>query len=328
MKILGISGDPHGKMSNLTTFQAFLDHLNAFSQKCDTVVILGDLFNNHALVRSEVLNEWTRYFRNIDRPHIVLVGNHDKVSPESSIHVLNVFRDYKNVAIVDKPAEIDSVLFMPYVHTVEEFKRAIKDTTATRLVCHQTFDGAMYDNGFYAPHGIPMDAIKQFQLVISGHIHREQEFGNVWYPGSPFAMNFMDAGEEKSLWLYNLETGKKQKFPTILPKYCVQAFKSASHDIIGWVRAQDAKHTYKLIVTDTRASIQTLQESAEFRQLKEKYNITLHPKYTDTVKIEVKISDTISSEEMLKKYITEVIETNVDKNKLLEKSLELLKGEA
>jgi len=40
------------------------------------------------------------------------------------------------------------------------------------LFCHQTFDGAKFENGFYAPDGFDFSGIK-YEKIISGHIHTQ-----------------------------------------------------------------------------------------------------------------------------------------------------------
>jgi len=52
-----------------------------------------------------------------------------------------------------------------------------------RCLCHQTFDGAKFSEGFYTTDGIDSSLIKT-DLIISGHIHIEQRWANVYYPGT------------------------------------------------------------------------------------------------------------------------------------------------
>ena len=76
-----VIGDPHFKVSNLSDCESCVDQLiNAIEvEKPEQVIILGDLFNDFAVVRSEVLKLWTSFFQRASNltKVICLVGNHD-----------------------------------------------------------------------------------------------------------------------------------------------------------------------------------------------------------------------------------------------------------
>jgi hypothetical protein len=70
-------------------------------------------------------------------------------------------------------------------------------------VCHQTFDGSQYENGFYSEGGINVALVSKFEQVISGHIHKTQKFANIFYPGTPRWDSISDANENKAIWLFS-----------------------------------------------------------------------------------------------------------------------------
>ena len=136
---------------------------------------------------------------------IALVGNHDRPGDRNSTaHSMMSHLD-SDVTVVDRPMASGPLLFVPYgdAELVRFAKAADPDAT---LVCHATFQGAMYDNGFYAPDGLDPEALPQRQ-IISGHIHKPQEFGKVWYPGSPRWRTISDANQDRGYWL--VEHGDK-----------------------------------------------------------------------------------------------------------------------
>jgi len=325
MKILGISGDPHGKLSQISTFKEYLKCLRKLEEQkdVDTVVILGDLFDTHAIIRSEILNLWIDYFNQITKPYILLVGNHDETAPGSRIHALTAFQRNPNITIIDKPTEINDILFLPYYDKISEFNAAVDASSAQYVICHQTIDGAKYDNGFYAPDGAPIQLLNKFKLVISGHIHTGQKIANVWYPGTPYSMNFNDAGADKGLWTFNLKTLEIDKINTHLPKYIISEFND-SESFVSWLMNQSSKDKYKIVLKINRAEMAALQESDNYRDIKKDYFITLSPQYTDHSQSEIKISDNLSPQNMLKKYIMEILHTNCDKTRLLNKSFKFL----
>jgi DNA repair exonuclease SbcCD nuclease subunit len=326
MKI-GISGDPHAKLNNIPIFQQYLIKLKELESQCDIIVILGDLFDTHAIIRSEIMNIWWDYFNKIKIPYYLLVGNHDKVSPVSNIHTLTVFKELKNITVIEPDSGIidHNIAFVSHT-SLENFKNIITpfNGNAKYLFCHQTFNGAQFDNGMYCPDGFPIDIVSIFNLVISGDIHKEQMVGNIWYLGTPYSMSFNDAGENKALWIFDTVSLAPQKILTNLSKYIVQSFQEVG-GIIEWIKSQDSQNKYKIIISDTKEAIQSLQQSNEFRQLKAIYNISLNPNYTNAIKLSSQISDALSPEKMLEKYILEILPTELDKQVLLQKALSFLK---
>jgi DNA repair exonuclease SbcCD nuclease subunit len=76
------------------------------------------------------------------------------------------------------------------------------------LICHNEFDGGTYDNGYYIKDGVKPEELN-FDLVISGHIHKRSTIGKVRHPGSPRWLSASDANQEKGLWLvtHDSDTG-------------------------------------------------------------------------------------------------------------------------
>ena len=212
MRILRV-GDPHIRPSNLEEADRLMGFIKQIilGGKVDRLEILGDLFHTHAVIRLEVLlfwNKWIPVFQDIVET-VILVGNHDMTGDyNSNGHSLTVFKRLQNerLKIVDTPTILGPFGYAPYIHSEGAFKdavRAMAEQGAKVLVCHSTFDGGQYDNGFYAPDGFQVDDLP-FDQIISGHIHKEQIIagGKVDYPGTPKWDTASDANERKGVWLY------------------------------------------------------------------------------------------------------------------------------
>ena len=182
-----IVGDPHIKPNNIAEGEKLIDFIieKAKTQKVNQIIFLGDLFHTHAVKRLEVEVFWDQTFKRLRKEFLnqttvqVLVGNHDQIGSkekEQEINALNVFNpDHLaiNRNIINKPQRFDHIAYMPYMSDHDKFiKEANKlyDQGARLLVAHQTFQGATYENGFYAPDGIETKDIK-FDQILSGHIH-------------------------------------------------------------------------------------------------------------------------------------------------------------
>lgn len=228
MRLL-LVGDPHVTVDELEDSQALVDFVyeTVLSTKCDACVILGDLFHNHAVLRVEVLKFWHNALKRLGSlvPTYVLVGNHDRPNDASiTAHALQTVQ-VEGVRVVDGPVVLGAwlpdpekrVLLLPYYHNLGEFVAEVRHIQPQKLICHQTFAGSTYDNGFYAPDGVDPAKVGVPQ-VVSGHIHTKQLVtwpkGWVQYVGSPRWRTMSDANVQKDICLWDTETGVFQSFDT------------------------------------------------------------------------------------------------------------------
>lgn len=188
------------------------------------VWFLGDQHHTHAVMRLEVLHWWRTAFKALTQQGLrvtCLVGNHDQASPGSNIHAMAAYGG-SGVTVVDKPTVVSGVLLLPYYHNQDEFLAACREYSmreppppgwirtdpdpvrSRTVVCHQTFDGSTYENGFPASDGFDPNLVPQ-ELIISGHIHTAQEYGKVWYPGAPRWRSLNDANVERAVWKVEFE---------------------------------------------------------------------------------------------------------------------------
>lgn len=210
-------GDPHAQLSNLDDLDKVIGLLLDEAKKHDvkTLVIAGDLFHTHGVLRLEVVNFWqnnlelmSNYFTDI----IALVGNHDMTGDrqkEGKMSALDVLKT-KNLTVVSSPKTIGGLALIPYMSDHEKFIESCNNLPDSEfLICHQTFDGSMFENGFYAPSGIDQSKITKHKKILSGHIHKTQEIGRVFYPGTPKWDSASDANEDKGIWVFK---GEKRIF--------------------------------------------------------------------------------------------------------------------
>jgi DNA repair exonuclease SbcCD nuclease subunit len=213
MKIIFI-GDPHAQPNNLSDLEKVFSLVEKTQKKfqAEALVVGGDLFHTHAVIRLEVVNFWQKTILKMSdlfNKVILLVGNHDQIGDkqrEGQISSLDTLKmGIENVMIIDKPQNYKEFGFMPYFSDNEEFveeANKLADLGAKKLFCHQTFDGSEFENGFYAPHGVDQNRLN-FTHVISGHIHKCQTIGKVFYPGTPKWDTLSDANEAKGIWTFD-----------------------------------------------------------------------------------------------------------------------------
>lgn len=220
-------GDPHAQVSDLEEMNLLMDFIEqkAKREDVDSVIFLGDLFHNHNLLRLEVIDFWQTRLKKLSeiKPVIALVGNHDtrgNIEQEWTLNSLTTIKNINNVTVVSIPQIIDGWAYIPYTQNNDLFVSTAKELNekSKMLVCHQTFDGSVFDNGMYAPDGIDPTLLNGFETIISGHIHKHQAFSNVVYVGTPRWMGIADANENKGIWLTDGSSFEIIETDEILPK--------------------------------------------------------------------------------------------------------------
>jgi DNA repair exonuclease SbcCD nuclease subunit len=201
-------------MNNLKDSQSLLDLIyeTAKTRDVQSVVFTGDLTNEHGVLRLEVANLIKNNVKRLSEIATVaiLVGNHDGSSPHSiEVNSLRmVLEGMSNVLIFDKPDLYYNFYMLPFTASNDQFVQWCNVYPDKMILCHQTFDGAQYENGFYAVGGVDQNLIRN-PLIIGGHIHKFSSFGRVTYVGSPRALNANEYNESKYIWIFDDE---KQEF--------------------------------------------------------------------------------------------------------------------
>lgn len=216
-----IIGDPHAELTSLEEMSRLVDFIaeKGKEKQVDEFIFLGDLFHTHSVIHLPILEFWKKAFDKLTQiaPVLTLVGNHDKSGIKGSN--ANSMMLYDNVTVVEDHLVKNNIFFVGYMADYQAFIdlcNANKNTHST-VICHQTFDGSKYENGFYAKDGIDQNLIPQMN-VISGHIHTPQQLGKVIYPGAPRWRTISDANIDRYVGYFEFnEKGwpcKVDKFPT------------------------------------------------------------------------------------------------------------------
>lgn len=197
-------GDPHAEPHDLGDCRALADYVIKIAVENDAVVVLaGDLYDTHAIIHADVQLFWWEFFEELRLRGItviVLKGNHDQPGTEGSKATSLLAHYFHANCVLYGPKVVGKLLFCPYASAEDLVRWSEQHQDCKVLFCHQTFDGSVYDNGFFAGDGVDPNLIKQ-KLVISGHIHMPQAFGKVWYPGAPRWRTLNDANFDRALWL-------------------------------------------------------------------------------------------------------------------------------
>jgi DNA repair exonuclease SbcCD nuclease subunit len=309
---------------------SFLKWLNITIQELqpDIVVNLGDTFDTHAVTRSEIMTEFRHHvdfvMDNTDAQYLYILGNHDTYKPnDSKYHALKPMMGiHERFRVIEKRFDLDNITFVPYIHNPANFPKDTKEI----CVAHQTFIGADY--GYMRPEDGVDPELVCAELIISGHIHKRQNFGKVYYPGTPFAQDAKDMDQIKGIILLETTSYEQVFIPSPLPKWRHLAYiispelslEDIHLDIAANINVVDH---WVLELTGTKTEIMGYLNSKKYLEAIKGVDIKPKHNFIDKDKRKIKI-DSLSMETIFAQYIDKVYSGNLDKNKLKNIALEVL----
>lgn len=188
--------------------------------KIDTVIQLGDLFDNRKSINPLSVDESKRYFfshfLSKELKMYTLLGNHDiywreslKVNTPSQV----IGEEY-NIVIVDKPSTIvldnTPIDLIPWM--CEENREAclsFMDSSCSDICMgHFEISGFPMYRGMDSHDGMDCNVFRQYSTVLSGHFHTQSAGGNIQYVGTPYEITWEDYADPRGFHVMDTETGK------------------------------------------------------------------------------------------------------------------------
>lgn len=331
MKILFI-GDPHLRVNDFEQGIEFLKWVEevALLHKPDVVCNLGDTFHNHAVLRSELMTEFRNHVNNIvacGSKYWYVLGNHDQYKPkDNKYHALQTFEGLQGLTIFDTITGLPkhNITVVPYVQKYEDFPLSATGL----LITHNTFIGADY--GFKREDcGINADK-SNADLIISGHIHKRQQFGKVIYPGTPYAHNATDVDQTKGLLLFDTTNFEQTFIESPFPKWKSLEFEISPELNIAGLHAALSKmlnsiDKWILKVTGPKAELSAYFKSKQYFKLIDGKNVIVKTNPTDAEKqnrVQIKSS---GPADIIDEYVRKVYSGGADKLLIIHKAQEIIK---
>src|SRR5665213_1935567 len=114
-----VIGDPHLKISKFDLSLQFLKWVGDTIEKHqpDMVINLGDTFDTHSVIRSEILSEFRKHVIRVGKvcPYFYVLGNHDFFKPtDSKYHALETFKGMHNFKVIERPTVIEDLDAVSY----------------------------------------------------------------------------------------------------------------------------------------------------------------------------------------------------------------------
>ena len=174
---------------------------NAEDRRVKTCIFGGDWHHvrsainistlNYSVSGLQLLND---YFDNV----YFIIGNHDLFYRDKyEIHSLPYVNQFKNIHVIDSITEINGVGFVPWL-VADQWKK-VPSIKAEYIFGHFELPRFKMNAMVEMPdHGLLNGEhfVNQKQ-VFSGHFHKRQNKGKIWYIGNTFPHNYADAWDDE-----------------------------------------------------------------------------------------------------------------------------------
>lgn len=334
MKVLFI-GDPHLKITRFDLAKQFLEWVNVVIEKHkpDLVVNLGDTFDTHAVVRSEVLTEFMKHVDTVKKvcPYVYLLGNHDMYKPnDAKYHAMSHLKGkIKDFIVVDEITELYNMTFVPYIHKPENFPKQ----TLPICIAHQTFKGADYGD-ITTKDGVDASSLMGTEIIYSGHIHKRQVLDagrvQVVYIGSPFSQNASDINQVKGVSIIDTDTFGEEFIVCPLPmwkgiKYTLSPTFNAEEMHEELMETLNDKDHWVVEITGPKAEILGYLGSKKGKSITVNRDVKIKTIFTDKEKRQIRI-EALSLQHIVSEYIDKVYNGAIDKDLLKSTASDVLKS--
>jgi len=186
------------------------------------IAICGDLTDAKDRHSARLTNDMALAFEAMAADHVVHIipGNHDGIDLANPFfefaRMIEGVHFYMEPELV--PLSIGKCLFLPHSKQPEKDWASLDFSKPDWIFCHQTFQGAVGENGFILPGLDPGIFGKTKAKVISGDIHAPQIVSkkpHIEYVGAPYRTRFGDAYEPRCLLIRDDGSMKDLHFETV-----------------------------------------------------------------------------------------------------------------
>lgn len=195
----------------------FIDWYIAEAQAagCETGIFMGDYHHNRNTMNLTTLDYSIRCLEKLGAAFenfYWFPGNHDLFFKDKrSIHSSMFGRHIPGITVINEVTTIDGVTMVPWL--VGDEWKDIGKTKSKYMFGHFELPLFYMNAQVLMPdhNTIQTSQFKHQEYVFSGHFHKRQNQGKVWYIGNTFPHNFSDAGDD-ARGMMMLNWGGKPEF--------------------------------------------------------------------------------------------------------------------
>ena len=299
-----------------------------------TIINGGDTFNTRGLIHTgcfDVLyKEYESWFSKGLNQWIV-VGNHDQEDKAGKIHPMSIFQTWSGWEVIGKPRKIDDFALFPYMDDRSEAKKAIARLLkegAKDAVVHWGVKGAKRNDWNTDTDGIPIDWLKGFRKVYSGHYHFRNTLENLQYIGSPMQQSFAEREQAKGVIFYD-QANNREKFYEIkgTPKHYEVRIEQEGkgHLVLGSPKDITSNDFLKLKISGDADFCKTFRRENYYDVKVRSAKIEREVKDRHTSRLNIDTDEVLSPMSLMEKYV-DYIDTPLNKKQLLKFGKEIIDG--
>lgn len=183
-------------------------------QDITDVIIPGDIFHNRSEISLKTLDVCHKFFETFkDFRLFISSGNHDCWMKHSSeINSLSILKNRSDIHIIDQQPKVFGIKNSTKKISLIPWGTSIEDIPKTDI-CFGHFEISSFalNNHKICQHGEDVaNLFARSPFIITGHFHkrefRQYKTGEVLYLGSPYQQNFGDVGEQRGIYILDLNT--------------------------------------------------------------------------------------------------------------------------
>lgn len=256
-----VISDVHYSLNTLSIAdKAFKCALEKAEELGVPLIDCGDLTNDKAILRAEVVNTLVETFAHSKVPSYCLIGNHSLINEKSKEHALNFLWPY--ISIIDHPQELDGFYFIPYQSNPDDFYAAIEQFPKDSIVFgHQGTIGGHMGDYIKDSSAIDPKRITDYRVFL-GHYHRHYENGNTVSIGNPYTLTFGEAYDGPKGYLVVYDDGSYERIILPLRRHLIHemivaedfvtpTIFSPKPDDIVWIKIRGTKSSLSKITKES-----------------------------------------------------------------------------
>lgn len=195
-------------------YETFIPIIEA--NEIETIIIMGDVFENRKHINTEILNRVYNLFQEFENRKykiICLIGNHDiyykNTRKYSSLYPLE--KSFKNITLIKEFEEIElageKLGFISWITSDNKDKCLdwLNDTRVEIIFGHFEINDFAMVGDYYCKNGFNQEFFNRFKRVFSGHFHIKSTNNNISYLGNPYQTDWSDYGYEKGFHIYDIK---------------------------------------------------------------------------------------------------------------------------
>ena len=295
----------------LTECLNFLDYAKNYCIKNDIkhIVFGGDLFDTSNNIRHQMFIPFFNKLLELSSVATLYVfsGNHDMINMECD-SLLEAFKTFSHFVKKSETIEIDGVSydFLAYTQNPDDIPNK-----GEVLFTHLEVEG-FYFNPFKKCEDktFTKESFENYDLVISGHLHKKQEDGNIVFPGSPYSTRRDEAGSH----YFAVIDGKDYELVEYneAPEYMTVSLEEA-------LLSEDIDYNNKLVEVIIDSKIENFVKLRDI--MLSKGAVEIVPKFVKNETADTSVREKIDANEgvtvSMVKYLKSTNKPGIDNEKLL-----------